>query len=460
MIGRYGNPYNDYISGFDVKLNNDGLNIVPVRATGPAPFSIQPNDKYTAGQSGYQTRKGYQQSGFLAPSAALTPSRSNGTQAQYRAESDEEGFLDIMKSALRVGAPLLGGALKTGLPLALGPLGAPIGALAGLALNAAGKLAESTDAESFDPSEAQEGTMERAILAEAALTALQKIDLHPDDQESIFSDMKDYVMKAAPTVKKVAPRVMGAMMEPALRIALNSLHNYNEKGHSGAEAFEDQSSEPFRLTVPYSSAIDQKGDRNAEAFLQGLRNSMQQGQEAFDGESEEGFFDALKAGAQWEANLVYGAFGGKSTRLGPPGLPTLAKMIGDRAESIEAESGAPSALSSSDLAKRALVGEAALQALMKLPPQKLEEEGFFDSIYDTFRKITPIVLKVAPAVISNLSPTVGGIIKAATGQEAVFADAPALRRRPLNGKRSVSNIRGRAGGNDLLTKVRDWHGGH
>ena len=452
MIGRYGNPYNDYISGFDVKLNNDGLNIVPVRATGPAPFSIQPNDKYTAGQSGYQTRKGYQQSGFLAPSAALTPSRSNGTQAQYRAESDEEGFLDIMKSALRVGAPLLGGALKTGLPLALGPLGAPIGALAGLALNAAGKLAESTDAESFDPSEAQEGTMERAILAEAALTAMQKMDLHPDDQESIFSDMKDYVMKAAPTVKKVAPRVMGAMMEPALRIALNSLHNYNEQGHSGTEAFEDQSSEPFRLNVTYSNAIDQRGDRNAEAFLHGLQKSMKQGQEAFDGESEEGFMDFLSAGVRMAGR---GAIAGARF-----GLPILAKMVGDSAESIEAESGAPSALSSSDLAKRALVGEAALQALMKLPPQKLEEEGFFDVISSVVKNIAPIVVKVAPTVISNLSPTIGGIIKAATGQEAVFADAPALRRRPLNGKRSVSNIRGRAGGNDLLTKVQDWHRGY
>ena len=466
VIGRYGNPYNDYITGFDVKLANDGLNIIPVRATGAAPFSIdsvsaQPSDNYTAGHSGLQTRSGYQQGGFRVPSAAsrtLAPlpsrsngSRSNGMRAQYSAESGEEGFMDIMKGALRIGAPLLGGALKTGLPIALGPLGGPIGALAGLALNAAGKLAESTDAESFDASEAQEGTMERAILAEAALTAIQRMDLHPDDQESIFSDMKDYVMKAAPTIKKVAPRVMGAMMEPALRIALNSLHKYNEQGHSGAEAFEDQSSEPFRLNVTYSNAIDQRGDRNAEAFLQGLQNSMRQGQEAFDGESEEGFFDIITAGVRLAGKGLMA-----TARVG---LPILAQMVGGSAESIEAESAAPSALSSNDLAKRALVGEAALLALMKLPPQKLEEEGFFDMISDAVKKIAPIVVKVAPTVISNLSPTIGGIIKAATGQEAAFAtaDAPALRQRPLSAKRSVSSIRRKAGGNDFLTKVQDWH---
>ena len=127
MIGRYGNPYDDYITGFDVNLTNDGLNLIPVRATGAAPFSIQPSDKYTAGQSGFQTRNGYQQGGFQAPSAASRtlaplPSRSNGTRARYSAESDEEGFMDIMKGALRIGAPLLGGVLKTGLPIALGPL--------------------------------------------------------------------------------------------------------------------------------------------------------------------------------------------------------------------------------------------------------------------------------------------------------------------------------------------------
>lgn len=32
VIGRYGNPYNDYLAGFGVQLSNDGLNIVLVKA--------------------------------------------------------------------------------------------------------------------------------------------------------------------------------------------------------------------------------------------------------------------------------------------------------------------------------------------------------------------------------------------------------------------------------------------
>lgn len=60
---------------------------------------------------------------------------------------------------------------------------------------------------------------------------------------------------------------------------------------------------------------------------------------------------------------------------------------GGAQESAEADPTAPTAaLSSSDLAKRALVGEAALQALIKLPPHVLEEEGFFDTIADVIRE--------------------------------------------------------------------------
>ena len=463
VIGRYGNPYNDYLRGFDVQLVNEGLNIIPLRATGAAPFSIEyastkANEGQIADGSGYQTPTGRRvQNQYQTPlgtprTLAPLPSRSKGIRMHNSAESLEEGFMDILKGALRVGAPLLGGALKTGLPIAMGPLGAPIGALAGFALNAAGKLAESAEAESFDPSEAHEGTMERAILAEAALTAIQTMDLHPDDQESIFSDMKDYVMKAAPTIKKVAPRVMGAMMEPALRIAMNSLHNYNQRSGSGTEAFEDQSGEPFRLNITYSSKIDQKGDARQDAFVRGLQNSLKQGQEALDPESEEGFFDIVKAGVSYVGKgVIAGA------RVG---LPILAQMMGDSAESIEAESAAPAALSSQDLAKRALVGEAALQALMKLPPQTLEEEGFFDTIMGVVKTIAPVVVKVAPTVISNLSPTIGGLIKAATGQEAAFATTttPALHPRSLNTKRSISRLRKRPSGNNLLTKVQDWDG--
>ena len=170
-------------------------------------------------------------------------------------------------------------------------------------------------------------------------------------------------MKNAPAVKKVAPVVLGAMMEPAMRMALNSLHNYNQKSMTGAEAFEDHEREPILLRTHYSAAIDQPTDRRTDAFIHGVQKAIMHGQEStFDADSEEGFFDTIKAGARLAGKGLVTA--------GKFGLPLLAKAV-EGAESAGAESfdGASvthaaqvtaAGLPAQDLAERALVGEAAL----------------------------------------------------------------------------------------------------
>ena len=98
--------------------------------------------------------------------------------------------------------------------------------------------------------------MERAIMAEAALSTIQSMQLDPELEESIFTDMKAIVMKALPVVRKAAPHVMGAMMEPALRIALDSLHKSNQNG--GAESFEDatpHSVPTYNIAMPLTSLL-------------------------------------------------------------------------------------------------------------------------------------------------------------------------------------------------------------
>ena len=510
VIGKYGNPYNDYLAAFSLPKISEGLNLIPV--TGPAAVevavgaikdtstSLAPAFTHTGtylndGAASYQSSKGRSGLNGLAmngrsqsntnelsrssmvsgakshelsrsnlnklsgsslsmnrsnprPQAILTYT-SNHENTQHL--DSEEGFFDFIKDALRVGAPFVGNVLKTGLPLALGPLGGPIGALAGVALNAAGKLAETTDAESsFDMESIHDGSIEKAILGEAALTTIQSMDLHPEDEESIFSDMKDYIVKAAPTVTKVAPHIMGAMMEPALRIALSSLHTYNEKGVSGAEAFGDEAEEPFRYSPPVPTG-QLALDPASKDFLQGFRSAVTHNQESFGDESEEGFFDIIQTGLSFVANT---------------GIPLLAKVLSPEsadAESFEASApvAAPMGLSADDLGKRALAGEAALHAIMKLPQQTLEEEGIFDTILEGVKKIAPIVLKVAPAVISSISPTVGNILKAATGQDATFVtqgqqqqQGRNLPRRQLNERQNAPSLRKKQSTGNFLGKVK------
>lgn len=329
-------------------------------------------------------------------------------------EAEEEGFMQVLRT------------VASALPIGLGVIGGgPIGALAGFALNAASKItAETMDAEStMDTPAIHEGSMERAILAEATLSALQSTELHPDLEESIFSDMKDAVMKALPVIRKAAPHVMGAMMEPALKIALDSLHNYNQKAASGAESFEATPSEPFRPTTLYSSAIDKPADHQAEAFLGHLQASLQQNlqESAMDGDSEEGFFDIIKAGVRLASKGVLVA-----AKHGLPILADVLKQTGD-AEAFEDQpsSGPAARLPAADfLAQRALVADAALKAVMMLPPQQLQEEGFFDVLGKTFRTIAPIAMKVAPAVARAIHPAIGKVVSGVLKQESTFAGDP------------------------------------
>ena len=478
VIGKYGNPYQDYIAAFGLPLPNTSLNLIPVTGntsisapvpsgygssipgsmavTGPVVCDVCKSRKVEsqhAPQAPHTSLAKNPSRGLIGPplhqrsTSTITKLAQNSGVAQgriksvrgQRTEADEEGFVDVLRTVTRA------------LPIGLGLIGGgPIGALAGFALNAASRVtAETTGTESaMDSPAAHEGSMERAILAEAALSALQSGELHPELEESIFSDMKDTVMKALPVIRKAAPHVMGAMMEPALKIALDSLHNFNQKVASGAESFEVNSAEPFRPIVQYTAAIDQPADRQAEAFLSYLQASMQQNSQesAMDGDSEEGFFDIMKAGARLAGKGVLAA-----AKHGLPILVDVLKQSGG-AEAFEDQpsSGPTSHLLAADpLAQRALVADAALTAVMKLPPQQLQEEGFFDFVSKAVKTIAPIAMKVAPMVVSAINPTVGRVVSSVLGQESTFAgesngygNTTRLATRPgLSSKRSLYSLR-------------------
>ena len=464
VIGKYGNPYGDYIAAFGLPLPNDALNLIPVTGnrsiSAPVPAgygSSIPVSMVTTGP----TRHASQAQKSQRSAVPQTPTRSqrergstmtkliqNGGVAQggnvtarsQLTETEEEGFMDVLRT------------VASALPTGLGIVGGPIGALAGFALSAASNLtAESVDAESaMDGSTIHEGSMERAILAEATLSALQSAKLPPGLEESIFSDMKDVVMKALPVIRKAAPHVMGAMMEPALKIALDSLHNYNQRAAAGAESFEAATSEPFRPTVLYSSDIDNRADHQTEAFLGLLQTSLRQNlqESAMDVDSEEGFLDVIKAGARFAGQGVLAA-----VKHGLPILVDVMKQSGG-AESFEdqPDSGPAARLLAADpLAQRALVADAALKAVMSVPPEQLQEEGFFDFIGDAIKTIAPIAMKVAPVVAGAINPTVGKIVKSVLNQESTYTDDPTglgstLSRRVgnqgLSAKRSLHALRG------------------
>ena len=333
---------------------------------------------------------------------------------------DEEGFFEFLKQGVKIGGPLLSGVLSTGLPMVLGPLGGPVGALASVAISAAGKLAEShTGAESFgDPTE---GVAERAILAEAAFTAMMKMDKQKLAEEGFFDDMRKVISRVGSVVKNVAPKVLDVVAEPTLRLALDAL----QKGpHGGAEGFyapADGALIPGGAPTPGGARRPPTGgarkslhlaaDSGSEAFMARLA--------AASSEDSEGFFDFL------------GGIASKAIKspvlmeVAKHGLPLLQHAL---TESAIADEAPPVMAPMEGLRERAVLGEAALQAAMKAPQHILEEEGFFDIMASVVRKIGPVVMKAAPQIIKAVGPVVSGIVKQGSGAESLAVPRSGLRK--------------------------------
>ena len=63
------------------------------------------------------------------------------------------------------------------------------------------------------------------------------------------------------------------------------------------------------------------------------------------------------------------------------------------------------------LAHRVLVAEAALQAVMKLPQNQLQEQGFFDFIFNAVKTIAPVAMKVGlPVSKYGLATTLSDLL--------------------------------------------------
>ena len=447
VIGKYGNPYADYIAAFGLPLPNDGLNLIPVTGieaiAAPMSSGISPtvpgslatsvpvicdisksrkletrHNPKSQDRSELPTTPSPSSRSHVQRRSTITKLIENGysdrgqvpTSKSQQPNAEEESFMDVLRT------------VASALPSGSGIIGGPIGTLAGFALNTASTAMTETGAESvMDGQAMHEGSMERAILAEATLRALQSTELPADMEESIFSDMKDAVMKALPVIRKAAPHVMGAMMEPALKIALDLLHNYNQKAAGGAESFESPSTEPFRPNVLYTAAIDRPADRHVEWFLgylgQSLKQSLQES--AMNGDSEEGFIDIIKAGARITGKGVLAA-----ANLGLPIIANAVKESGG-AEAYEEQHSSDSAapmIAADPLAQRALVADAALTAVMKMPPQQLQEECFFDIIGDAIKHIAPVVMSVAPVVAKAIRPTLGKVVPSVLKQAPASVD--------------------------------------
>ncbi|KAF8861619.1 trypsin-like serine protease [Acephala macrosclerotiorum] len=348
----------------------------------------------------------------------------NGSSEAFIGESENEspeGFLDTLKVIGRVAAPLINTGLQIASPF-LGPAGAPIAGIAGVALGALGKMCESA----FDPGtqtlhmvqkitpEQMDGCAQRAVLAEAALQAALKLDdSHPEAKKIIQSMKKSY---ATMTIQKSLPsKLFPCIAAPALRIAMDQKVAIQPKAPL------------IRKPLP------QAGLNAAEAAFYSPTEA------AFAKEllaptlslpGEEGFFDTMapiiKKGLKYATPFLKQAAKDGIDAVLADWNSTEAAIDTTTSDSILAE----------PLFKRAIVAECALQAVQKVEPSKLNDiklidvegnempEGFFDFMKGAIQVVGRQIAQTAPDVIRNVGPValdlLANAIQKKAGAEGAF----------------------------------------
>lgn len=317
-------------------------------------------------------------------------------------DAESESFWDTLKHVVQVAAPIASNVLQVATPF-MGPVGAPLAAVAGTALGLASKLTESSMAESsMGDSISTHGIAERALLGEAALQTVLNMDHDVAQKSGVFDTMVSVYTKLGPVVTKLAPKLMPAVVEPALRLALDHIQKSNPI--PATESSMDPRASFW--TPPPASFNTIKVDAATKAFGDALAAAP-----APKVEGAEGFFDSLGSIIQTGLKIV------------PIVAPTLGSLLGVTESEMEPT---PTEAAMTRMFHRAAMGEAALQALIKYHSDK-HEEGFFGDFLDTVQKIGSQVIKVAPDVIQTAAPIALQLLKASSssrgGTESGFGGA-------------------------------------
>jgi hypothetical protein len=303
----------------------------------------------------------------------------------------DEGFFGFLKKALKVPGPF--------------------GILASMGMGAVGKLLQRKREAAFDEAYSFEGLAERALLGEAALTAVIHLGTSKCKNLGIFQRMQPTVLKLQPICRRAGPTIMPFVIEPAWRMTLPTKQN----GEASVEPKHIPTSDDTN-TLGFGPRLD----ANAEAFIRILtENLTEQDAEAFTG-----------------TDTTIGEVVGKALRVTGPILGSVAesglsRLVGDEAGTEAGVDADPEADITSPesseytydaMSQRAIAGEAALEALLQTPEETLQQEAWWGTVKDVVKKWGPKVL----GGVGTGAPVIGGalaIAAAATNYAAALKTA-------------------------------------
>ena len=378
--GQYGNPFDVYLSalGFNPQTPENNRN-----ASSKTYASIAGGSKFNSE---------YNSTGFSNSVIARKPSPYHTLSTGFvgiPATAGEEGFIDTFRSIARIGGPIVKTLINVGTPF-LGPAGIAVSALANVALARAGNIASGGTESAFDSSD-NEGLVERAVLGEAALHTVLAMPVEKVQRLGIMSAIKQNYDTLPKASDDVAPKILAPVLESALRIT----HQHQLEPTQSVAGPSKQGA----VTAAEEAFCEYLG-KPSTARPTGLG-------------SEEGFMDVVGS---------VGDFIKKGLAFGKPIAISMIKQGLNKLASQIPESSIDDNNSEhlNHLAKRAVMGEAALRALTSLPPQELKEEGFFDTIFNTIKSVAGTVIDHAPTIINGVTKVVGAL----TQESAISGPMP------------------------------------
>ena len=265
-----------------------------------------------------------------------------------------------------------------------GMFGGPVGALAGVALKAAGAL---VGAESALDEPDHSGSVERSVLSEAALKTVLSMDVSRAKQLGVFDQMQRHYHEGPQISQELATQLLTPVAKRSLRIT-------NEHAHRASNT----------ITQPHGAVTATR-----KAFTDATHGILCGHDHDGDIKGEESFMGIVGS---------IGSFVHKGWNFGKPVIASMVKqgLVTLSSRIPEADMGADE--HDEDLhrlSQRAAMGEAALKTLATLPEQTLHEEGFFGDVFGTIKSIGGTVAKYAPGVIN----TVGTIVKTLGSESAL-----------------------------------------
>jgi hypothetical protein len=276
-------------------------------------------------------------------------------------------------------------------PVSFGPvLGPQISVLAAGAIAAAGRLAadskSAAHAESLANTRPYDGSLERAILAEAALQSYLQLR-KTSGTEKVEEFLGPVVTRLTPFVVRAAPKILKGILEPSLRLLL--AHTLGDDVDKKAVRKRPEAALAAEMATGFGRALTD----NESKFVEGLMNEV-------DDDTVTEFFSTFS---------TIGQVIGSAFKRAVPVLVDVAKIT------LPALLGTESSVPSSEtslvpLAHRAMLAEACLQAYVALP-DVAEHQKVYKKMLKVVQKIGPRLMKFAPTLVKHVGPVVADLLR-------------------------------------------------